>query len=50
MKEIYNTPNMETIELSTNDIVATSQLSNNGALDWDNENDRPTLPWGNQGW
>ena len=48
MKEIYNTPNIEIIELSAYDVVATSQLSNNGTLDWDNV-DKPT--WGNgTGW
>ena len=48
MKELYSTPNMEIIELSTADVILTSQLSNNGTLDWDNV-DQPT--WGNgSGW
>lgn len=48
MKEIYNTPNMEIIELSTDDVVATSQLSNKGTLDWDDVY-KPT--WKNEeGW
>ena len=48
MKEIYNTPSMEITELSMQDVVATSSLSNNGTLDWDNVN-KPT--WGNgQNW
>lgn len=47
MKQVYDTPKMEKVELSTEDIVTTSQLENAGSLEnWENVG-KPT--WGNGG-
>lgn len=36
MTTIYETPNMEIVEFVTEDVITSSQLTDNGTLDWGN--------------